>query len=335
LIKTDALVSIVMPAYNVGPYIAEAIESVIAQTYQNWELLIINDGSTDDTEQVVQQFTDPRIRYFHTEHLGIPASVKNIGLKNAIGEFITFQDSDDGYFPDSLDRLLKPFNENPNLLAAMGFPYLCDNKLKLVQISKHLKQVGDNKYQLDHGYSLCWENICLYRTELYLCGTMLKKQVVEQLGLLDERLVTSEDFKYLVQLFELGLDKVGVIPHCVFKYRQHSQSITKDPVRLFHSYDSDILITNWLFSRSFINNDLLRNRAIFMALKLSIVSRCLVKMNRPDLARRIIFRTLLEESIPLKVWIKYFGKQLLRTLAPRPLELLYMHYVARDTWRYV
>lgn len=105
--KDFGLVSIVMPTYNCGEYISEAIESVQSQTYDNWELLIIDDCSEDNTEQIVKRYiSDKRIKYFpQSQNLGA-ALGRNIGLKNASGKYIAFLDSDDLWKRDKLCRQL-------------------------------------------------------------------------------------------------------------------------------------------------------------------------------------------------------------------------------------
>jgi glycosyltransferase involved in cell wall biosynthesis len=329
------LISIVMPALNAEQFIGEAIQSVLDQTYPYWELLIVNDGSTDGTEAVVRQYSDPRIRYIATPRLGVPAAVKNLGITHARGEFVTFQDSDDAFLPFALERLLAPLRNKPKLLASMGFPYFCDRDLNPVQISRHLQPDENQGYTLDPSYQLTWANLCLYKIELYLSGTLLRKSLIDRMGLLDEQMVTSEDFKYLVQVFENGFNKVAIVPDGVFLYRQHANSLTKDPDRLYRTFSSDLRLANWLFSRPFISRDLYRLKPVFLADKLSIMCRSLVKMHRNDLARRIIVRALQEAQLPLDIWLRYFWKQMLRAFAPRIMETLYMSYLAKDRWRYV
>jgi len=91
-----ARVSIMMPAYDAGGYIAEAIESVLAQSYQEWELLVVNDGSTDDTAEVAGNYRDPRIRIFSKSNGG-ESSARNMALDHSHGEFIAYLDADDVY----------------------------------------------------------------------------------------------------------------------------------------------------------------------------------------------------------------------------------------------
>ena len=107
----DGLVSIIMPSWNTGRFIAESIQSVINQTYQKWELLIVDDCSTDNTDAVVASFADERIRYFHNDHNSGAALTRNYALQEAKGEWIAFLDSDDLWLLEKLEKQLKKLRE--------------------------------------------------------------------------------------------------------------------------------------------------------------------------------------------------------------------------------
>ena len=112
------VVSIVMPVYNAECYITDSINSVISQTYQDWELLIIDDCSSDNSPMIIQQFvqSDKRIKSFKTVcPSGSPVEPRNIGVKNAKGRFIAFLDSDDMWLPDKLERQVKIFEKNNDM----------------------------------------------------------------------------------------------------------------------------------------------------------------------------------------------------------------------------
>ncbi|MBO9200153.1 MULTISPECIES: glycosyltransferase family 2 protein [Niastella] len=110
-------VSIIIPAYNASGVIAEAIQSVQAQTWQTWELIIINDGSTDNTDDVVNQYlNDPRIIYFKQENKGCSAA-KNTGLALASGQFIQYLDADDFLSPDKINEQVSVLNNDPWAVA--------------------------------------------------------------------------------------------------------------------------------------------------------------------------------------------------------------------------
>jgi glycosyltransferase involved in cell wall biosynthesis len=104
-------VSVVMAAKNYGRFLAEAVESVLAQTFSDWELLIIDDGSSDDTTRVAAQFADSRIRYVKSDRLG-QSRAKNLGIDLARGEFIAFLDADDAWLPTKLEKQLRLFTHS-------------------------------------------------------------------------------------------------------------------------------------------------------------------------------------------------------------------------------
>lgn len=106
------LVSVIMPAYNAERYIAESINSVLAQTYENWELIIINDGSTDKTTSAVEPFikAHKNIHHFTTINHG-PGAARNFGIKKAVGSLIAFLDADDMWLPEKLTRQMSKFEE--------------------------------------------------------------------------------------------------------------------------------------------------------------------------------------------------------------------------------
>lgn len=101
---TDGLVSVIMPSWNTATLIGESIRSVLAQTYPDWELIIVDDCSTDDTDAVVAAFDDERIRYFKNEKNVGAALSRNRALREAKGEWIAFLDSDDLWTPDKLEK---------------------------------------------------------------------------------------------------------------------------------------------------------------------------------------------------------------------------------------
>lgn len=113
-----ARVSVVMPAYNVALFIESAIRSVIAQTYSDFELIIVDDGSTDETQHVCRQFDDARIRLVVQKNRGL-AGARNAGIRESVGEFIAFLDSDDAWREDKLARHVNHLECNP----AVGVSY--------------------------------------------------------------------------------------------------------------------------------------------------------------------------------------------------------------------
>ncbi|GAA4303674.1 glycosyltransferase family 2 protein [Nibribacter koreensis] len=128
----SALVSIIMPAYNAGAYVREAIQSVINQTYSNWELIVINDGSLDLTEKVVLNFKDSRIKYLYQDNAGV-SSARNKGLSLMQGYFFCFLDADDILPEKSLASRLNVFAHDASLSFVDGRVLVMDVELKNVK----------------------------------------------------------------------------------------------------------------------------------------------------------------------------------------------------------
>lgn len=119
----NPLVSIIVPFLNQERFIGEAIESVLAQNYENWELILVDDGSTDNSAKIVREFalSHPEKIYLisHPKNLGASAA-RYTGIQITKGEFITFLDSDDVFFPDTIERELQAFSQNPEAQAVCG-----------------------------------------------------------------------------------------------------------------------------------------------------------------------------------------------------------------------
>ena len=107
-------VSIIMPAYNAAKTIKKSIDSVLSQSFTDWELLVINDSSTDETVEIVSEYVkkDSRIKLLHTDKsVGKPFYPRNIGIQNALGRFIAFLDSDDVWLSSKLEHQIPLFND--------------------------------------------------------------------------------------------------------------------------------------------------------------------------------------------------------------------------------
>lgn len=111
----NKLVTVITPCHNAGDTIAQTIDSVLAQTYPNWEMIVVDDGSTDNSAEIIQDYAlrDSRIKYFKTKKAsGSPALPRNIGLDNAKGDYIAFLDADDLWLPEKLEKQLRFAEEN-------------------------------------------------------------------------------------------------------------------------------------------------------------------------------------------------------------------------------
>lgn|SRR5690554_122731 len=131
----NPLVSVVIPTFNRADFIREAVESVLAQTYPNFEILVVDDGSTDDTREVLKAYSqEPRLRYFYQENQG-QSVARNYALSEARGDFVCFLDSDNRWLPHKLEVSLQAFQENPDVSVIYGDIITINEKGE--EISRH------------------------------------------------------------------------------------------------------------------------------------------------------------------------------------------------------
>lgn len=103
-----------MPTYNRAAYIGESVESILSQTYSNWELIIVDDASEDNTEEIISQINDNRIKYHKTPKTGVGIRLRNIGIEKTEGELIAFIDSDDLWAPTKLEKQVTALHDHPD-----------------------------------------------------------------------------------------------------------------------------------------------------------------------------------------------------------------------------
>lgn len=150
----DGLVSIIMPSWNTGRFIAESIESVVDQTYTNWELIIVDDCSTDNTDVIVAAFKDKRIRYFKNEKNSGAALTRNRAIREAKGEWIAFLDSDDLWDSQKLEKQIDFMNSH-------GYVFSYHDYVKIDEESRPLNiyvtgpEIVDKRKMYNYGYPGC------------------------------------------------------------------------------------------------------------------------------------------------------------------------------------
>lgn len=148
------LISIITPCYNAGKYLSEAIESVISQTYTNWELLIVDDCSTDNSADIIKEYAlkDSRIRYFKTDKpSGSPTMPRNIGIQNTKGRYISFLDADDVILPSKLETQVNCFVDEKTAIVFSNYEKMEHNGRRSGRIIKAPKVISYYKL-LESGY---------------------------------------------------------------------------------------------------------------------------------------------------------------------------------------
>ena len=209
------LVSIIIPSYNMAHFLPETLDSVIAQKYSNFEALIIDDGSTDQTREVAQKYQkkDSRIKYVYQENKGL-GGARNTGINNATGELISTLDADDQYHPDFLsktvDRLLSS-NKKTVAVAPNGNFYLKGKKL-----ARSFYQT----FQTPEKITLRNE---LEGNKIPSVGLM-KKAIIKEVGLY-RKIRQLEDYDLWLRLLLTGY-QIATEPEPLFRYRLHGQSLS-------------------------------------------------------------------------------------------------------------
>lgn len=150
----EGLVSIIMPSWNTGRFIAESIDSVLKQTYTNWELLIVDDCSTDNTDEIITSYKDSRIKYFKNEHNSGAAFTRNKAMREAQGEWIAFLDSDDLWKPEKLEKQINFMKENGYVFSYHDFEKI-DEESKPLNVYVTGPEVVTKKEMYNYGYPGC------------------------------------------------------------------------------------------------------------------------------------------------------------------------------------
>ncbi len=209
------LVSIIMPAYNAQQYIKESIESVINQTYTNWELIIINDGSTDSTADTIKSFEDKRIILIEQENRGVSAA-RNRGLEIAKGEYITFLDADDMFPKYAIEERVYYFEYHPSVDVVHGKISIRDEKLEY-EIKSYqpfaFKSVLKNTLHLDNKM-------------FFNPGYMIRKNRLNSIKF-QEGMTHAEDILFLLRLSSTNIT-FGFIPKTMYYYRVTKTSAMSD-----------------------------------------------------------------------------------------------------------
>lgn len=204
----EGLVSIITPTYNCGRFIAETIESVLAQTHSDWEMIIVDDCSTDNTAEVVARYNDPRIHYICNERNSGAALTRNRALREAKGRWIAFLDSDDLWEPTKLQEQL-------SFMQQHGYAFTYHDYIEIDESSKPLgiRVSGKNSVGKIGMYTCCWP------------GCLSVMYDAEAVGLVQiEDIRKNNDFLMWLQVIEKT--ECHLLPKPLARYRRRQGSIT-------------------------------------------------------------------------------------------------------------
>jgi len=206
-------VSVIIPAYNQAQYLSDAVNSVLDGTYSDLEIIIVDDGSTDNTPIIVKRFTDPRVRYIYQENRGL-AGARNTGIRNTTGQYIAYLDSDDLFTPKKLEILTSKLDTEPEFGLVAGQNIL----------------IGDDGTELDEIFDTPLPGDgakLLLGNPITVGSVLLRREWQEKAGFFDESLRSYEDWDMWLRLAKLGC-KMSWVPKPVYYYRFHDAQMTRD-----------------------------------------------------------------------------------------------------------
>lgn len=214
--RNDRMVSIIVPVYNVEKYIVETVDSVRAQTYGNWELLLVNDCSTDDTVQVIEgyleQVKDERIRLIHQQTNGGAAKARNTGLAKSEGRYVAYLDSDDLWEPEKLEHQIAFMQDKAIAFSFTGYEFADEN-------GKGLGKIVRVPVTLNYRQAL--KNTTIFTTTVMFDSKKISKDLLEMPE------VKSEDTALWWKVLRNGYVAYGLDENLV-KYRRVGKSLSSN-----------------------------------------------------------------------------------------------------------
>lgn len=183
-------VSVIIPTFNRAKLIKRSIQSVLDQTYQDFEVIIVDDGSTDDTKSVIESFKNPRIKYISHDINKGPSAARNAGIKNAKGKYIAFQDSDDEWLPEKLEKQMECFDTvSPRVsIVYCGLWRKKDKNISLIPPPSVSPKDGDINLFICRGNFIAMPTV------------VCEKECFNKAGLFDEKFHHFEDWELLIRL---------------------------------------------------------------------------------------------------------------------------------------
>ncbi len=210
-------ISVVLPTFNGEIYLAQSIDSVVAQTFKDWELILVNDGSTDHTREIAEQYikNDSRIKLINnSQNQKLPASL-NIGFAQAAGEFLTWTSDDNRYLPDALKTM---------------YEYLCIHKDRYM-VCADMELIDANGKKAGEAWRFhetgMFHHNCVGACFLY------KRDVLEEIGGYDPEMFLVEDYAYWLEIIK-RYGRIGHIDTVLYQYRFHHKSLTATKLEQVH-----------------------------------------------------------------------------------------------------
>lgn len=203
------LVSIVIPAFNAAAFLSETLESALSQTYPNIEIIVVDDGSTDNTRDIVARCATSAVQYLHQSNAGVSAA-RNAGFRHSHGEFVCFMDADDWFYPENIAAKVSAMQHHASAALVHAAVEVTDGAL---QPTGHVMRGKSGKVLSD---------LLQYAPPAIPCpsNALIRRSALEQVGLFDTQLSTSADYEMWLRLAS-AFDVIA-LPEVLVKYRVHA-----------------------------------------------------------------------------------------------------------------
>ncbi len=256
---TQPLVSIIVPVYNGESYIKECLYSLSKQSYNEIEIILVDDGSTDNSLPIAKSLNLKTLSIVIGEHKNLP-SARNKGIINSKGEFIAFCDVDDIWLPDKLKLQMTIFKKQPEIEMCFS-DVICFSK------------VGEKRFGKDK-LQLCWAlntnnsdkfNLLLHQNLMVPSTLIIKKNAINRIGMFDESLNSCEDWEFALRAAALNI-QMKYLDEVTVRYRLHLSNMSSNAA-VMHKGRIDVLNKIFRIKQDIRNKS--RNKALAMAYKVS------------------------------------------------------------------
>ena len=282
-------ISVITPTYNCAQYLPEALDSLLNQTYQDFEIVVIDDGSRDNTKDVISEYckVSDKIKYFYQPNKGL-SNARNKGIKLAKGQYVTFLDADDTFMPRMLEKTHSLLSRNKECDAVLTEWHQIDIDNKGQVIGESWIKMSNFPDTPEKIYNMVFTDFIF---DAYMT---VRKTYLEKIGNFDERLSFGEDVDIWRRFAKHGI-KIDLIKEPLFVYRKRQNSITTDTtckklrgqLQLINKYKQDIL-SNSAF-REYHSNLLwdIARKAFYMRVDIFFIMKCAIlsQIYKPSISR--------------------------------------------------
>lgn len=227
-------VSVIIPTFNRAAFLKQAINSVLKQTYTHYEIIVVDDGSTDDTQQAALSY-GAKVRYIYQENAG-PSAARNTGIKAAKGKYVAFLDSDDCFLPHKLEDQMNFLSKYPSCRFLYSYYYNVDMNGNILKIRKHMPYTTREQFQF----------LLLTRRFTIRTSTVLvEKSVFDEVGYFESAYKYSQDWDMWLRIAHKYFGRCLKKP--LVSYRLHPTNRSKKSIKIFHPkiYRDTMLLYGW------------------------------------------------------------------------------------------